>query len=69
MCYSIGPQVKRFAGIKNLENCIGRERKRNKERRKKKEAHLRKGQETKGIRWMPRHQEPKKDVVSCEKLW
>ena len=25
-------------------------------------------QVSKGIRWMPRRQEPKKDAVSCEKL-
>ncbi|CVK21942.1 hypothetical protein SSPH_04685 [Sporomusa sphaeroides DSM 2875] len=25
-------------------------------------------QVNKGIRWMPRRQEPKKDAVSCEKL-
>ena len=23
----------------------------------------------KGVRWMPRHTEAKKDVPSCEKLW
>ena len=28
-----------------------------------------KGQEKKSIRRMPRHQEAKKDVTSCEKLW
>ena len=26
------------------------------------------GQVTKGIRWMPWHWEPKKDVTSCDKL-
>ena len=26
------------------------------------------GQVTKGIWWMPRHEQAKKDVVSCEKL-
>ena len=26
------------------------------------------GQAKKGIRWMPWHWEPKKDVTSCEKL-
>ena len=26
-------------------------------------------QVTKGIRWMPRCQEPMKDAISCEKLW
>jgi hypothetical protein len=26
-------------------------------------------QATKGIRWMPRRQEPKKDAISCEKSW
>jgi hypothetical protein len=26
------------------------------------------GQAIKGVRWMPRHQEAMKDVVSCEKL-
>jgi hypothetical protein len=26
-------------------------------------------QVSKGIRWMPRRQQPKKDAVSCEKPW
>ena len=29
---------------------------------------MREGQRKKSARGMPRHQEPKKDVVSCEKL-
>ena len=29
---------------------------------------LTEGQESKGVRWMPWHQESKKDVVSCDKL-
>ncbi|OQC28096.1 MAG: hypothetical protein BWX67_02322 [Thermotogae bacterium ADurb.Bin062] len=28
-----------------------------------------KDQARKSIWWMPWHQEPKKDVISCDKLW
>ena len=38
--------------------------------KRKKTIHWKnKGQEKKSIRRMPRHQEAKKDVTSCEKLW
>ena len=33
-----------------------------------KDRKISKGQINKSIRWMPRHQEPKKDAVSCENL-
>jgi hypothetical protein len=63
----------------HLDNCIKNcETKRSKYKREKKRwvtiedirtASLRDDQERKSAGGMPRHQTPKKDVVSCEKPW
>ena len=49
----------------NEPNTLGQTRK----CRMKKHAKLTESQVRKGIRRMPRRQEPKKDAISCEKLW
>ena len=51
-----------------FENRIGKKRGKAAKAALQRHREDKKGQDSKGVRWMPRCQESKKDAVNCEKL-